>query len=126
MCIRDSEGVEALVVARSVHVQTHGSAVAREGMAVGAGGQILHDGVAAGLADVAQLPLDEGQSAGWQRLNRPRADERRNHQGDVAIEDGGAHRIRRREDGYAAGGERLGRIAVRVSGNPDRLSLIHI
>ncbi len=59
-----NEGVQALVVLRAVEVDAERLAVARKGMAVGAGGEILHHRAALGLADVAQRHLMRGMAKG--------------------------------------------------------------
>ena len=100
------ERVHALVVLRAVHVHAHGLAVAREGVAIGAGVHALDHHAAAGLADIAQAPGDQGN-----RGRRERLDDALlglgGHQRHVAIEDRRAHRVGRRLDADLAGGHLL-------------------
>jgi len=92
------EGVEAFVVARAVEVEPHGFAVAREGVAVGAGGHVAHDDAALRFGDVADLPLDEGDGEGGQGCDGAFFFRRGQQERDVAIEDG-------RADGVFGGGD---------------------
>ena len=52
-------GIEALVVGRTIDVDAHRLAVAGEGVAIGAGGHVVENGVAFCLANIAKTPLDE-------------------------------------------------------------------
>src|ERR1017187_2582619 len=53
------DGIEALVVGRTIDVDAHRLAVAGEGMAIGAGGHVVENGAAFRLANIAKTPLDE-------------------------------------------------------------------
>ena len=53
-----SNGIEALVVGGTVYVDAHGLAVHGEGMAIGAGGHVVENGMAFCLANIAKAPFD--------------------------------------------------------------------
>ena len=52
-------GIEALVVGRTIDVDAHRLAIAGEGMAIGAGGHVVENRAAFSLANIAKTPLDE-------------------------------------------------------------------
>ena len=89
--LRDrNDSVEALVVARSIHVDAHGLAVSRKRVAIGAGRQILHHSSALGLANVAYLPLDERKRRWRQWRDGALLVDGRKHQRNIAVKDGRA------------------------------------
>src|SRR5215469_11969990 len=66
-----NQRVQTLVILRSVDVDSHRLSITRERVAVGAGVDVLHHGAALRLAEVPQLPLDQRNGRGRQRLDLP-------------------------------------------------------
>src|SRR5579863_74869 len=114
------DGVEAFVVLRAVEVDAHGFAVAREGMAVEAGGYIVQNGVAVGPADVAQTPLDEVNGVGGERLHYAFGVGGR-HERHVAIEDGCANLVSGCGESDLAGGRNDAAVAIAGDGERCRM-----
>ena len=119
--LEGNERVKSLVVGGAVDVDAHGLAVAREGVAVAAGGQVGHHDLALGPVDVAELPLDFGQHGVGKRLDDAAllgVGIGRNER-DVAIEDGCADRIFGGRDGGFSARERLAGLPARVAADDD-------
>jgi hypothetical protein len=99
------QSVESFVVGGSIKIEAESLAVFGEGMAVRAGGHVFQQDTTAVLVHVFQTPGHQGQRALGQG-----ADDAffllGGHEGNIAIEDGCAHRIAGRADGDTAGADR--------------------
>ena len=85
-------------------------------MAIGAGGHILQNGVALGLANIAKAPVNERDGGSGKGLNNS-VSAVGGHERHVAVEDGRAHRIWRGRDGDPGSG--CGNVAAAITGNGD-------
>ena len=113
--LHGDQGVQALVVLRAVDVHAQRLAVAREGVAVGAGVDAVHQQTAAGSPTSRRRQAISGIALGGQRLDHALLGLRR-HQRHVAIEDRRAHRIGGGPDGHLTLRDRTPR-AIRVAGD---------
>jgi len=97
------EGVQPLIVQRTIDIYAERLAVARHGVAVGASVDTFHQQMTAALADVEQAPGNQRNRAGGQRLDDTFLGFR-GHQGHVAVEDRRAHRVGGRADAHLSAG----------------------